>query len=164
VGLQEETDEAINRLDEAVRLERNADDPERELRLIYLGFILNEAKKMISTIQKEAYDLLLDSDWDRSPMENKQFSLETKTGQPRKKWDHKGLAALVASRINDRSIDMETGELLKTPQEQIIELLEYASASYWRVGALKELGIDVDAYCEVLDPLTNLIYRSKEHD
>jgi hypothetical protein len=150
-------------MDAAVLHERDADDPEREMRLIFLGFILGEAKKIISDLQKETADLLLKSDWDRSPMENQQFSLETKTGQPRKKWNHKGLAALVASRINDRSIDMDTGEVLKTPQEQIIELLEYASASYWRVGALKELGIDVDEYCEVLDPITNLVYRSKEN-
>ncbi len=163
MGLQEETQAILSRLDEAIVHERGATDPEREIRLIFLGFILGETKKMVSMLQKEAADLLLDSDWDRSPMENQQFSLETKTGQPRKKWDHKALAALVASRINDRSIDMDTGELLKTPQEQIIELLEYASASYWRVGALKELGIDVDEYCEVLDPITNLIYRSKEN-
>ena len=55
MGLQEETDEAISRLDEAVRYERTADDPERELRLIHLGFILNEAKKMVPALFKRPY-------------------------------------------------------------------------------------------------------------
>jgi 3-oxoacyl-(acyl-carrier-protein) synthase len=152
--------ETLERLDEAVDYERSADDPERTVRLIHLGFILNEAKKYITSLQKEATDILLKSDWDQTPYQSKQFSMETKTGQPRKKWDHKGLGSQVARRIHDRSIDMDSDELLKSAEEQIQELLEYASPSYWRVTALKELGIDPDDYCEVLDPITNLIYRS----
>ena len=95
-------------------------------------------------------------------MSTQQFSVETKTGNPRKKWDHKELASQVAKKIHDRSIDMDTGELMKSAEEQIQELLEYASPSYWRVTALKELGIDPDEYCEVQDPITNLIYRSND--
>lgn len=164
MGLQEEVQEALERLDSAIHYERTADDPEQTVRLIHLGFILNEAKKYVTSLQKEATELLLGSEWDQSPYQTRQFSMETKTGQPRKKWDHKGLASQVAKRIHDRSIDMDTGELVKSAEEQIQELLEYASPSYWRVTALKELGIDPDDYCEVLDPITNLIYRSNQKD
>lgn len=162
MGLQEEIQETLERLDGAIHLERSAEDPEKTIRLIHLGFVLNEAKKYITSLQKEATELLLSSDWDKSPYQNQQFSVETKTGQPRKKWDHKGLASQVAKRIHDRSVDIDTGEVTKTAQEQIEELLEYASPSYWRVTALKEIGIDPDDYCEVQEPITNLIYRSTE--
>ncbi len=162
MGLQEETFEMLKRLDEAVHLERSSEDPERIIRLIHIGYVLNEAKKYITSLQKEASNLLLDSEWDQSPFMAQQFSMETKTGNPRKKWDHKGLASVVAKRIHDRSIDIDTGELLKSAEEQIGELLEYASPSYWRVTALRELGIDADAYCEVQEPITNLIYRSND--
>jgi hypothetical protein len=107
---------------------------------------------------------LINSDWDQSPYETQLFSIETKTGAPRKKWDHKMLAHLVAKKITDKAIDMDTGEVLKTPQQMIQELLIYAAPSYWRVAALKELGIDPDDFCEVGEPLTNLIYRSNSHE
>jgi hypothetical protein len=162
MGLQEELQETLMKLNDSIVLEKTADDPERIVRLMYLGWMLNEAKKDIQLLQKETLDLILDSDWDHTPMSTQQFSVETKTGNPRKKWDHRQLASLVAKRIHDRSIDMDTGEILKTPQQQIEELLEYASPSYWRVTALRELGIDPDEYCEVQDPITNLIYRSKD--
>ena len=84
MGLQEETFEMLERLDEAVHLERKSEDPERVVRLIHMGFILNEAKKYITSLQKEASTLLLDSEWDQSPFQAQQFSMETKTGQPRK--------------------------------------------------------------------------------
>ncbi|MBM89764.1 MAG: hypothetical protein CMQ41_15480 [Gammaproteobacteria bacterium] len=162
MGLQEETNETLMRLNDAIVHEKTADDPERLVRLMYLGWMLNQAKKDIQLLQKEVSDLILDSDWDHTPMSTQQFSVETKTGNPRKKWDHKELASQVAKKIHDRSIDMDTGELMKSAEEQIQELLEYASPSYWRVTALKELGIDPDEYCEVQDPITNLIYRSND--
>ena len=162
MGLQEELQETLMRLNDSIVLEKTADDPERIVRLMYLGWMLNEAKIDIQLLQKETVDLILESDWDHTPMSTQQFSVETKTGNQRKKWDHKELASLVAKRIHDRSIEMDTGEVLKRPQQQIEELLEYASPSYWRVTALRELGIDPDEYCEVQDPITNLIYRSND--
>ncbi len=160
MGLQEDLQASLDKLDEAINHERSADDPERTMRLIFLGFIVGEAKKTIASLQKEAAEILLNSDWDRNPFQNQHFSMETKTGQPRKKWDHDSLAVAVAKRISDSSIDMDTGEVLKSTQQMIKELLEYAAPSYWRVGALRELGIDPDDYCDVGEPITNLIYRS----
>ena len=162
MSLLDDLDDILERLDTAVYRERPADDSEQTIRLIHLGFILNGATKRITSILKETEEILLKSDWDQSPYQTDLFSLETKTGQPRKKWDHRELAATVAKRIHERSIDMDTGEVIKTTQEQIEELLLYAAPSYWRVGALRELGIDPDNFCDVGEPLTNLIYRSKD--
>ena len=162
MGLREDLDLVINDLDEAVWGERSATDSEKSVRLLHLGFILNDAKKRIASILKEAEAVLLNSDWDRLPYDTGLFSIETKTGAPRKKWDHDTLAALVAKKINDKSINMDTGEITSTPQEMIRDLLTYAAPSYWRVGALRELGIDPDDFCDVGEPITNLVYRSKQ--
>ena len=162
MGLREDLDLIIDRLDETCWGERDTADSERSVRLLHLGFILNDAKKRITSILKETETVLLKSDWDRMPYDAGLFTIETKTGAPRKKWDHATLAALVAKKINDKSIDMDTGEITATPQEMIRELLTYAAPSYWRVTALRELGIDPDDFCDVGEPLTNLIYRSKQ--
>lgn len=163
MGIQEELSEMLNKLDDSVHLEKTTEDPERIYRLMHLGFILSEAKKIIASLQEEAKTILLDSDWDRSPFHAQQFNMETKTGAPRKKWDHDKLAELVAQRISDTAIDMDTGEITKTPRQMIKELLQYGAVSYWRVQALRDLGIDADEYCDVGEPNTNLIYRSNEN-
>ena len=162
MGLREDLTDLLNRLDEAVWEERSSE--ENTEALLHLGFLLNDAKRRITSILKEAEAVLLKSDWDRSPYMTQLFSIETKTGAPRKKWNHDTLAALVAKRITDAAIDMDTGEVIKTPQQMIRELLDYAAPSYWRVGALRELGIDADDYCDVGEPLTSLIYRSNTND
>tara|TARA_B100000029_G_scaffold516042_1_gene626373 strand:- start:6179 stop:6670 length:492 start_codon:yes stop_codon:yes gene_type:complete len=162
MSLQKDLQESLNRVDEAVHKERDTNDPERAIRLIQLGYTLNEAKKFITSLQKEATALLLDSDWDRNPVQEEKFSLETKTGAPRKQWDHERLVSLVAQRIADTAIDMDTGEVTKSPQDMIAELMKYAAPSYWRVSALRDLGIDADDYCDVGEANTNLIYRSND--
>ena len=75
MGLQEDLQASLDKLDEAIHYERDADDPERTMRLIFLGFIIGEAKKTIASLQKEAADIWLKSDWDRSPFQNQHFSM-----------------------------------------------------------------------------------------
>ena len=77
MGLQEDLQASLDKLDEAINYERSADDPERTMRLIFLGFIVGEAKKTIAALQREAAEILLKSDWDRSPFQNQHFSMET---------------------------------------------------------------------------------------
>ena len=48
-----------------------------------------------------------------------------------------------------------------TTQEMIQEILKYAAVSYWRVGALKELDLTADNYCEVSEPKTNLVIKKE---
>jgi hypothetical protein len=62
----------------------------------------------------------------------------------RKQWDHEGLAGHVLDRhLSDRG----DGEL-PTPWEVRDWLMEAAAIGYWRVGVLKQLGLDADDFCD----------------
>lgn len=85
--------------------------------------------------------------------------IEKKSGADRKAWDHAGLARNVASRVSDMAIDMDTGEVVLSPQDMMIKMLEFAAVSYWRVKELSKLGISADDFCEVSEGKTNIIVR-----
>lgn len=85
--------------------------------------------------------------------------IEKKTGADRKTWQHVDLAKNIASRLSDMSVDMETGEVIMSPQEMVVKLLEYCAPSYWRVKELAKIGISADRFCEVSEPKTNIIIR-----
>jgi hypothetical protein len=86
-------------------------------------------------------------------------TIEKKSAVDRKKWDHPKLANCVAERLNEMSVDMDTGERTMTATEMVEKLLDYAAVSYWRVGKLGELGINPDLYCEQGDSKTSIIVR-----
>ena len=86
-------------------------------------------------------------------------TIEIKSGSPRKTWDHQGLINDVSKRIVDSSIDLDTGEVTKTPVQMIREALEFAGISYWKVTKLKELHLDADEYCEVGESKKSLVIR-----
>lgn len=86
-------------------------------------------------------------------------TIEIKAGSPRKTWDHDSLINDVTKRIVDSSIDLNTGEVVKTTPEMIKEALAFAGISYWKVTKLKELHLDADEYCEVGEAKKNLVIR-----
>lgn len=86
-------------------------------------------------------------------------TVEIKSGSPRKTWDHQSLIEDVSKRIVDSSIDLNTGEVIKSPMEMIREALQFAGISYWKVTKLKELHLDADEYCEVGESKKNLVIR-----
>jgi len=75
-------------------------------------------------------------------------TIEKKWSKDRKGWKHKELAEIVAERIEDSSVDLDTGERVLTTSDMIKKMLEYVQPSYWRVTALSELGINADDYCQ----------------
>lgn len=77
--------------------------------------------------------------------------LEVRRADSRKAWAHQDLAAEVAERLVQSAVDFETGEVLKTPEDLLREMVTYAGVSYWKVGALKQLGISADDYCEITE-------------
>lgn len=89
------------------------------------------------------------------------FVLEKRVGTPRKTWQHADLGKEVARRLTDMNVDMDTGEVLKTPEELMTSMLEYAAPSYWRVKALSEIGIVADDYCEQGEPSTSITVRAR---
>lgn len=86
-------------------------------------------------------------------------TVEIKSGSPRKTWDHQSLIEDVSKRIVDSSVDLNTGEVVKSPVEMIREALQFAGISYWKVTKLKELHLDADEYCEVGESKKNLVIR-----
>jgi len=93
------------------------------------------------------------------PITTSGSTIEIKQGAPRKSWDHDALTELVARRIYESSIDLDTGEFNKSPQDMMRELMKYGAVSYWRVSALKDLNIDADEYCEVGESKKKLVVR-----
>ena len=91
-------------------------------------------------------------------------SVEIKSGSARKSWDHDAIGSMISSRIVDSAYDPDTGERLLEPDQMVKELLKYAGISYWRVKPSAELGVNVNQYCEVQPPKTNLIVRRGNND
>jgi hypothetical protein len=126
---------------------------------------LNKLKKEIS----ELYDSYSSKMIDRMESVNEKevklqsgAELKCKSGAPRKAWDSENLMKTVYSRLRQSSVDMDTGEVGLSDEEIVIKLLDYLQPSYWRVGALNELGINADQYCEVGEPKTNIAIYTKD--
>jgi hypothetical protein len=120
---------------------------------------LDQAKREIGELLERAKDRLIADMGESQEMKLLGRTFEKKVGAPRKSWDHKTLADVVSTRISDMSIDMETGEVLKTPKEMVEQMIEFCGISYWRVKELSKIGINADNYCEVGEPKTNIIIR-----
>jgi hypothetical protein len=88
--------------------------------------------------------------------------VERKIASSRKGWQHKDLAGVVMDRIVQSSVDMDTGEVISTPKEMAMQMLDYLAPSYWRVGKLNEIGVTADLYCEPSEPKTSVIVRKGE--
>ena len=85
--------------------------------------------------------------------------IEKKSSYERRAWQHKDLASVVAQKLVRLSVDMDTGEIIKSPEEIAMQVLDYVQPSYWRVKELSSLGINVDNYCETGVLKTSIIVR-----
>lgn len=85
--------------------------------------------------------------------------IEKKFSSSRTGWQHKELAGSVAKKIVDLSVDLQTGEIVNTPEEMLVEMLNYVQPSYWRIKELEKIGINPDNYCQVGDVKTSIIVR-----
>ena len=142
---------------DSVVADLKTDDPEA---LAEILISLDRAKKEISELLDQTREVLVQLMGELPELQYNGFVLEKKNGSPRKSWDHKALAEIVSNRIIDMSVDMDTGEIIKTPQQMLMEIVEYTGISYWRVKELSKIGINADQYCEVGEPKTNIIIRN----
>lgn len=85
--------------------------------------------------------------------------VEKKMGNDRKAWQHERIADEVLRRLNEMSVDMDTGEVVMTSKEIAMKLFDYVQPSYWRVKELSKLGINADQYCDVGELKTSIIIR-----
>lgn len=85
--------------------------------------------------------------------------IEVRTASDRKQWEHPRLISEVARRLVSESIDMDTGEVMASPEELIAKVLDFVQPSYWRVKELSKIGINADKFCEVGEYKTNIIVR-----
>jgi hypothetical protein len=153
----QETEKFLLDLYDSVVADFKSDDPEV---LAEILISLDKAKKEISELLDRTKEVLVQLMGELPELQYNGFVLEKKNGSPRKSWDHKTLAEIVSNRIIDMSIDMDTGEIIKSPQQMLMEIVEYTGISYWRVKELSKIGINADQYCEVGEPKTNIIIRS----
>ena len=124
---------------------------------------LNFAKMELATVYDQVSKVLGDLMIDDPLIELRDGAqVERKMGSTRKGWDHKSLASVVMDRIEQSSLDLDTGEIVKTPKEMAMQMLDYLAPSYWRVGKLNELGLNADIYCEPSEPKTSVIVRRGE--
>lgn len=139
-------------LDEALSQLVALNEVKKDLAMIYDDF----ATKMTHRMQSENSTIVT---------LNSGAEIKCMTGAPRKKWDNENLISDVYDRIQQSSVDMDTGEVVLSDKEIAIKLLDYLSPSYWRVKALNEIGINADMYCETGEPKTSVaIYGSKKGD
>lgn len=89
--------------------------------------------------------------------------IEKKSSYDRKGWQHKELANAVVDKIVRMSVDMDTGEITKSPSEIALDLMKYCAPSYWRIKELSTIGINADNYCEVGQLKTSIIVRKGEN-
>jgi hypothetical protein len=89
--------------------------------------------------------------------------IEKKSSYERRGWKHGEIASAVASRIVQMSVDMDTGEVLKSPEEMATEMLKYCAPSYWRVKECTKLNINLDHFCEVGELKTSIIVRKAKN-
>jgi hypothetical protein len=120
---------------------------------------------MIKRDMSSVYDSLSTSVGQLIPANGKNVQLknggviEKKISYVRQAWQHKDLASVVAQKLVQLSVDMDTGEIIKSPEEIAMQVLDYVQPSYWRVKELSSLGIDVDNYCETGVLKTSIIVR-----
>jgi len=86
-------------------------------------------------------------------------SVEKKSSYDRKGWRHADIGRDVAERLAKMAIDMDTGEVMKSPEEIASDMLTYCAPSYWRIKELSKIGINPDNYCDVGELKTSIIVR-----
>lgn len=133
----------------------NSESLELAVRMHALKDRYEELRSVINT------DVINKVKWTAEPVQIGDRTVEIKGGKPRKAWDHVSLKAAVSSRIRDMAVDFDTGEVLLSEAEMIEKVLDTVGISYWKVGALGDLGINVDNYCETGESKVSLIVRKK---
>lgn len=90
-------------------------------------------------------------------------TIEKKSAYDRKGWKHADLGSAVAERLVKMSVDMDTGEVTKSPQQIAEEMLQYCAPSYWRIKELNKIGLNADNFSETGELKTSIIVRKPKN-
>lgn len=90
-------------------------------------------------------------------------TIEKKSSYDRKGWRHADLGAAVARKLTQMAVDMDTGEVERTPEEIALDMLSYCSPAYWKIKPLNSIGINPDNFCEVGELKTSIIVRKPKN-
>jgi hypothetical protein len=120
---------------------------------------MHTIKKIVADAWDHVSGMLADVMGDDPEIEINGAIVEKRTGAPRKSWKHDEIADEVARRIIGSAVDMDTGEVMKSPEDMMKEMLSYGAVSYWRVKNLSKIGVVADEYCEVGEPKTSIVVR-----
>lgn len=94
------------------------------------------------------------------------FMVERKIGRSRSKYQNRELWESVKERAADAAVDVETGEIVERDRLLIEHGVEVAQrvvpspSSAWNSKPLRDLGIELDRYCDAGDVRVSLIVRA----
>lgn len=112
---------------------------------------IDEMRTECTVVRDFAEQRVVDAMDELPEMEVSGAVLTKRRSDSRKAWSHKELISDLATRLVQSSVDFETGEMQKSTEELITEVLDFAGVSYWKVKALNSVGLSVDDYCEVTE-------------
>jgi hypothetical protein len=134
---------------------RSSDDGVEDLAQLFIA--VDNLRKDVNMVHESVMSMIAERMQEEVVFLENGMQLEKKQGEDRKKWDHSGLAVEVARKIQQLSIDPDTGEITMTPDEMMIKMLDFAAPSYWRLTQLRSIGVDADKYCEKSDGKVRLV-------
>jgi hypothetical protein len=145
--------------DEALSNYLNSDAPIEEVAgsLVELHALKNAMGDVYSTYANRVMALLQNANIEDLDVAG--AKIEVRHAADRKKWNHEQLSSAVTKRLVDMSVDMDTGEMLLSPQDIADKMLGFIQPAYWRVKELAKFGINADNFCEVGEYKTNIIIR-----
>ncbi len=77
------------------------------------------------------------------------FGLIEVSKRRNRKWDHdEAVKHVVARALDERQVDLNTGEVEPSWATVARAIRECAGISYWRINALRDLGLDPDEFAE----------------
>lgn len=148
-SLREDFESSLSALENAI-LEltyvgnRKQVNPEDLAKLLTLG---KEGSKKLTFLNKQLSKALGTVVSNGAVVEAGTASLERKDSTPKKGWKHDQLKAVVAEAVIKRHTNEETGAIDSPVHALLTEAFGYAGISYWKKGALSEIGVDADRYC-----------------
>lgn len=104
-------------------------------------------KSSITLMETEASKALSTIVSDGGIVEADNVQLERRDAKSKKTWKHDQLKSIVTEKVIARHTDPEDGTITTPISVLIQEAFSYAGIGYWKLGQLKEIGINGNSYC-----------------